>query len=198
MVEWAEGATPRADDPHFAGRLGEALAALYRVEFRERPKDELILEFETYARELEQVGRLSDGSNQRLTVQLNDALPNSVPTSTLCGDQTLANFVIGADGSLHMIDPGSFQSNLPIDIFPMGGELYGSVDRNAFHAGYTHARGIDFPFLHARPLELMQRVRRCALRCRVLDHTSSIEARRKRNLKRSIDQKLAQLRMHLS
>jgi len=116
----------------------------------------------------------------------------------LCGDQSLANFVLGEREALVMIDPGSFQPDLPIDIFFVGGPLYDAIDRAAFHEAYAHAGGIAFPFEHVLPLTLIQLVRHGALQNRVLDRTSALERRRRRNLERSVDEKLARLRALLA
>ncbi len=194
LVEWATGTTPRADDPHFARRLGESFAALYRVQQSARPRDEVVSTFVACVSELQQAGRLSPGSDARMAARLEAALPGTIPTSILCGDQTLANFVQCEDGSLFMIDPGSFQSALPIDLFFVGNDgLYDRIDRDAFHEGYGDAGGIEFPFLHAGPLAWMQAARQSSLRSRVLDRTSWLERRRKRNLERRVREGLEAL-----
>ena len=198
LVEWVEGTTPRADDPHFARCLGEAFAELYRVRFTPRNRGDVVAEACEHARRLSESRRLPARSEASLAARLEASLPESVPASMLCGDQNLANFVLDPEGSLHMIDPGSFQSNLPIDIFLIGGSLYQRIDRDSFHEGYAHAGGIDFPFQHLEPLALIQLVRHCALQCRVLDQTSLLEARRRRNLRGSIDEELARVREHLA
>ena len=115
----------------------------------------------------------------------------------LCGDPDLANFVLAKDGSLSMIDPGSFQSDLPIDIFFIGGGLYDAIDRDAFHEAYTHAEGIDFPFRHQEALRLMHAARQCALQVVVLEHTSFLEAKRRRILEARVGEKIAALRAQL-
>lgn len=197
LVEWSEGATPRPDDPHFGRRLGEAFAELYRVECEERPRGDVLEPFLARARDLEDHERLAAGSAERLADRLAAELPERVPTSMLCGDQTMANFLLDADGSLYMIDPGSFQSGLPIDLFLLGGGLYDCIDREAFHEGYAHAEGIDFPFLYAAPLALMHDVRACALQDRVLARTSRLETRRRRGLSRRVARAAASIQERL-
>jgi hypothetical protein len=195
LVEWIEGSVPRADDAHFARRLGEAFAELYRVGSQAVSRAQSVAPFLDHLRDLMAAERLPGGSDARFAAQLDSALPETVPTGMLCGDQTLANFVLDEDGSLYMIDPGSFQTGLPVDLFLVGaGGLYASIDRNAFHEGYAHANGIDFPFLHAEPLAWLQAARQTALQCRVLDTTSWLEPRRKRSLQRRVEQGLETLR----
>jgi hypothetical protein len=198
LVEWVEGTTPRADDSHFARRLGEALAELYRVGFALRDRSDVVADACSDAAELAASGHLPETVGPRLEERLETSLPESVPTSMLCGDQNLANFILDADGSLHMIDPGSFQWHLPIDIFLMGGSLYQQIDHDAFHEAYAHAGGVAFPFLHAEPLSLIQLVRHCAIQCRVRDRTPLVEPRRRRNLQRSIDEELDRIRSQLA
>lgn len=194
VMEWVEGATPNADDPHFARRLAEAFAELYRVGYEERPRDEVVADLLELTRPLFGSGLLPAEAEGRLEDQLVGSLPGRIPTGMLCGDQTLANFVLTPDGALSMIDPGSFQPRLPIDIFFLGdGGLYDKIDRAAFHESYAHAQGIDFPFTAAEPLALFQLARRCALEGRVLDRTPAFEVRRRRNLQRSFGAKLERL-----
>lgn len=197
LVEWSEGVTPRPEDPHFGRRLGEAFAELYRVDFQERPLDEVLEPFLAWTQELEESGHLGAGSAARMAARLASELPERVPTSMLCGDQTMANFLLDADGSLYMIDPGSFQSGLPVDLVLLGGGLYHAIDRQAFHEGYAHAEGIDFPFLHAAPLALMHDLRTCALQQRVLARTSRLEPRRRNGLAARIGETARAIRERL-
>ncbi len=198
VTEWVDGAKPAADDPHFARRLAEAFAELYRVGFEERGRDEVLSGLLELTRPLFESRRLPPPSERRLEERLTGELPERVPTGTLCGDQTLANFVLTEDGALSMIDPGSFRPRLPIDVFFVGGSgLYERIDRDAFHEGYAHAEGIDFPFTATEALQLFQLARHCALQSRVLDRTPFVEARRKRNLQRSVAEKLEKLRSEL-
>ena len=44
VTEWVEGEAPAADDPHFARRLAEIFADLYRVDFEERARGDLVSE----------------------------------------------------------------------------------------------------------------------------------------------------------
>jgi hypothetical protein len=194
LVEWVEGRTPRVDEPIFARRLAEAFAELYRVGFAWRPRSDLVSGLVEQVRPLFESGRLPNRLEGRLESRLSAALPESVPTAMLCGDQTLANFVLTPEHGLAMIDPGSFQRELPIDIFLAGGSLYDSIDRGAFHEAYAHAQGIDFPFTHREGLRLFHLARSSALQGRVLDRTPAVEVRRKRGLRRRLDAVLARLR----
>jgi hypothetical protein len=197
LVEYVEGESPRVDDAHFARCLGETLAALYRVGFAERHRKEIVDDVLLHAQELVEAGRLPRTAEEHLVDLLESQLPEKIPTATLCGDQTLANFVLDRDGALHLIDPGAFQENLPIDIFFVCGGLYDRIDRDAFHRAYAAAGGIDFPFRHAEALELIQLVRRCALECRVLATTPPLEVRRHRTLRRKIDDQIESLSLLL-
>jgi hypothetical protein len=195
LVTWVDGATPRMDDPHFARRLGEALARLYRADLHDRPRPKALEPFVAHLHELADSRRLPHDAPDRFAERLEDWLPESIPCGLLCGDQTLANFVLAADGSLFMIDPGSFQAGLPVDLFLMGaGGLYASIDRRAFHEGYEREGGLDFPFRHAEPLAWLSAARQTALQCRVLDATSALERSRRGSLARRIDAGLEVLR----
>jgi hypothetical protein len=198
VTEWVDGATPDADDPHFARRLAEAFAELYRVGFEELARDEVVSDLLELTRRLFESGQLRPPCEHRLEERLEIGLPERVPTGTLCGDQTLANFILTADGALSMIDPSSFRPRLPIDVFFVGsGGLYERIDRDAFHEAYAHAEGIDFPFTCTEALRLFQLARHCALQLRVLDRTPFVESRRRRNLQRSVGEKLEKLAIEL-
>ena len=198
VTEWVDGATPDADDPHFARRLAEAFAELYRVSFEEQRRDDVVSDLLELTRPLFESGQLRSPSERRLEERLAIGLPERVPTATLCGDQNLANFILTGDGALSMIDPSSFQPRLPIDIFFVGsGGLYEKIDRDAFHEGYAHAEGIDFPFTATEALQLFQLARHCALLSRGLERTSLVESRRRRNLQRSVGEKLEKLAIEL-
>lgn len=197
VIEWAGGRTPDARDPRFAPRLAEAFAALYRIGFEEQTRDALVSGLLDLTRPLFESERLPPACESRLGERLASLLPGRVPTGMLCGDQSLANFVLSDEGALWMIDPGSFQPGLPIDIFFVGGGLYERIDRDAFHECYTRAEGIDFPFAHVEALKLFQLARHCALQSRVLGSTPFVEAHRKRKLARSVGEKLERLRLEL-
>ena len=194
LVDWVEGETPRADDPVFARCLGESLAQLYRVDLAKASREGLVADLLEQTRPLFASGRLEARFEERLVARLSAELPEEVPTSVLCGDQNLANFVLTAEGSLSMIDPGSFQSGQPIDIFFAEGDLQDAIDRDAFHSAYESAGGIAFPFAHREPLRLFQLARGSALQARVLDTTPFFERRRARNLARALATRLTQLR----
>jgi hypothetical protein len=194
LVDWVEGETPHAHDPAFASALGAALAALYRVGLAWRVRAEVVSALRTEIRPLVESGRLSPALETALDARLSDTLPETVPTAMLCGDPTLANFVLGADGRLSMIDPGSFVPGLPIDVFLSGGDLYDAIDRDAFHDAYAHAQGIDFPFEHRDPLRLFFLARQSALQSRLLDSTPRLEAKRRRNQTKSLESLLTRLR----
>ncbi len=198
LTEWVEGETPAVADPHFASRLAEIFADLYRVGFEERTRDEIVSNLLEQTRSLFESGQLPPSCQQRLEERLTSELPARVPTGTLCGDQNLANFILSQDGALSMIDPASLQPNLPIDIFLVeSGGLYDRIDRAAFHESYTRAGGVDFPFTATEILKLFQLARHCALQSHVLERTPFVEVRRRRNLKRSISGKLDELRSEL-
>ncbi len=198
VTEWVEGRAPSAADPHFARRLAEIFAELYRASLEERSRDEVVLDLLTATRSLFAAKHLPSSYQGRLDARLRSELPERVPSGTLCGDQTLDNFILGADGALSIIDPGSLQEKLPIDIFLVeSGGLYDSIDRGAFHESYSHAGGIDFPFTAAEPLRLFQLARHCALQLEVLESTPRFEVRRRQNLERSAGLKLDELRSEL-
>ncbi len=198
VTEWVDGATPAADDPHFARRLAEVFAELYRVGFEERTRDEVVSGLLELTRPLFESGRLPASCERRLEERLAGGLPRWVPTGMLCGDQSLANFILTGDGALSMIDPSSFQPTLPIDIFFVAsGGLYERIDRDAFHEGYTHAEGIDFPFTCTEDLKLFHLARHCALQSHVLGRTPFVEVRRRSNLERSVAVKLEKLAIEL-
>jgi len=198
VTEWVEGEAPSVEDPHFARRLAEIFAELYRADLEERSRDAIVSDLIDSTDSLFAGSRLPIACRQRLETRLTSELPERIPSSTLCGDQTLDNFILAADGTLSIIDPGSLQERLPIDIFLVeSGGLYERIDRDAFHESYSHAGGIEFLFTAAEPLRLFQLARHCALQLGVLETTPRFEARRRRNLERSAGLKLDQLRSEL-
>lgn len=198
VSEWVEGAKPDADDPHFARSLAVSFAQLYRFGFHEQTRDEVVASLLEETRPFFETRKLPAACHPRLEERLTNELPERVPTGTLCGDQTLANFVLTPAGNVSMIDPASLQPNLPIDIFLVErGGLYDKIDRAAFREGYSRAGGLDFPFTATGALQLFQLARHSALQSGVLERTPVFEVRRRRNLMRSLRPRLDKLRSEL-
>lgn len=198
VTEWIEGQAPSFEDPNFARRLAEIFAELYRFNLEERSRDEVVSDLLDSTRSLFAESRLPEACQHRLEARLTRELPERVPSGTLCGDQTLDNFILAEDGTLSIIDPGSLQERLPIDIFLVESDgLYDRIDRAAFHESYDHAGGVGFPFTAVEPLRLFQLARHCALQLDVFETTPRFEARRRRNLGRSASLKLDKLRSEL-
>jgi len=194
LVEWVDGSPPDLAAPSFPVRLGEVFAALHRIGRREAPVDELLEAARADAERLRRGGHLSAALADAIPARLAGELPDRIPQAMLYRDQTRANFLVDDRGDIHLIDLGSFQADLPVDLFLAGSEVYEAIDQAAFREAYAAAGGGDFPFRHGSALKLVHALRVCAREAHILSTLFAFERARRQRLERGFATRLERLR----
>jgi hypothetical protein len=168
LVEYIEGVFPNPEDNSFCLDLASIFAKLHNVD--SSLKDTSITKHNCqkdidflYSSKL--INKLEADKLNRI---LDDLLPEKMVYGISYTDHNMGNFIYDKNGKLWLIDLGSFQSELPLDMYLPHGRLKNIVASTEFENEYISNGGYSQIFEHQKILKVIASIRAAAMNKMIL------------------------------